>query len=297
MVYATISIWYGFIYGWLEYIHRVGVFSVSALGASVLLAVFAFAYSTNILKPALVDDQLSRNGSHLTVGTFNKLYSSDNFSNDAALITAAQLDVFSIQEASEDDIRFIKEQVGHEYTYVTDCDCSANDTEVGLVSRFPIINAQTIYEHPGSVIARTVLESETYGQFVVYIVHMHVPYTSGSYALREGVYDLLSEAIVDESLPVFAVGDFNTTIYSPDMQAFMKNTPNVRNIVLSPWPACSWFGYGELACARIDFVFAPRNATPFALEIGNESASDHRSVIAEILLEAQQPASHANVLQ
>jgi endonuclease/exonuclease/phosphatase (EEP) superfamily protein YafD len=83
------------------------------------------------------------------------------------------------------------------------------------------------------------------------------------------------------------MGDFNTTVYSPDLQKFSNDTPSVRNIVARPWPACSWFGYGELACARIDFVFAPAQSVPVALEVGDETSSDHRSVIAEIILRSQ----------
>ncbi len=258
--------------------------SFGGLGVSLLLAVFVFAYSVNIVGALDISKEVSRNNSNLTVGTFNKLYRSTNFSDDAGAIAASQVDIFSLQEVSENEVRLLRERVNYEYSYITECDCSADDTEVGLISKFPIINAKTIYEHQNAVIARTVIDSELHGRFVVYLVHMHVPYQSQSYKLRKTTYEILSEAINGESLPTFAVGDFNTTIYSPDMQNFMRDTPTVRNIVARSWPRCTWYGYSELACARIDYVFAPTGSIAYGIEIGQEDNSDHRSVIVELSL-------------
>ena len=286
MVYATVATWYAFIYDARLFVEKVGRTSLSALVLSMVAGVFVFSYSINIVTPLDINDELSFRSDRLTVGTFNKLYRSQNFASDAELITATKVDVFSLQEVSETDINLIKERVNHDFSYITDCNCSASETEVGLVSKYPITNALTIYEDENAVIARTLIDSEEHGEFVVYLVHMHVPYIQSSYEQRDDALRLLSDAMNSEVLPTFAVGDFNTTVFSPDMREFMDNTRASQNVVSRSWPECSWFGtpVGELACARIDYVFVPRDAVVYSLEIGDESYSDHRSVITEVTL-------------
>lgn len=286
MVYAVLATWYMFVNGAKIYKERVGIFSTATLFVAIFVGVYALAHSLNAVAALDIQDELSLSSERLTVGTFNKLYKSTNFVEDSNLITASRIDVFSLQEVKEAEIKLLSDRVNHPYTYLTDCDCSADDTEVGLISRYPIINAQTIYEHENAVIARTLISSEEHGDFVVYLVHMHVPYESSSYNLRKRAFKTLTDAANNETLPTFAVGDFNTTVFSPDMQNFSSNADTMINVVSRSWPRCSWFGtkLGELACARIDYVFAPVESNIYSMEIGEQDFSDHRSVIVEVSL-------------
>ena len=284
MIYAVMLTWYMFIHGAKQFYKGVGKARLGLLLLAGMIGVYSLAHSINVVSALDIEDTLSHQSGRLTVGTFNKLYRSENFARDASLITAAKVDVFSLQEVERREIDYLKTSLNHPYSYITECRCSADNTEVGLISRYPIINARTIYEHPNSVIARALISSEEYGDFVVYIVHMHVPYDRGSYELRDDAYNLLSRSINQESLPTFAVGDFNTTVYSPDMQDFTANSPGIQNVVARAWPKCTWFGtvLHEFACARIDYVFAPQDASVKSLEIGRQDYSDHRSVIVEV---------------
>ncbi len=282
MIYAAYAVWFIFVHDLPQFVERIGKLSLTGLGISLMIGIFVVAYSLNIVTVQDAARSIDPRSDALTIGTFNKLYKSQNFLDDANAVSAIQVDVFSLQEVDENEIDIIRKRVNHGYSYVTDCDCSAKETEVGLISRYPIINALTIYEHENSVIARTVIHSEQHGEFVVYLVHMHVPYTSESYALREGAYQKLSDAVNSETIPTFVLGDFNTTVYSPDMQNFMKDTPGIENVITRSWPRCSWFGIGELACARIDYVFAPTGSTAQSLEIGGQAFSDHRAVTAQV---------------
>lgn len=285
MIYATFVAWYLFVDGFDGLLKKTGKVAGSMLVAGTLITIYTLAYSLNVVTPLNISSELEYSPDHLTVGTFNKLYRSEDFSFDAGLIVGEIADVYALQEVSESDVEYLQSRVNHQYSYITDCNCSAEDTEVAVISRYPIINAQTVYEADNAAIVRTLISSEKFGEFVVYAVHNHVPYVVDEYAKRGQAFELLSNSIDSETLPTFAMGDFNTTVFSPDMQKFMKETERAKNVVQRAWPRCSWFGtpFNELACARIDYVFAPVGSRVYSVEVGSQDFSDHRSVTVELV--------------
>lgn len=284
LIYFSVAAWHLFVFG---RDHLIDTISKPGLGAFLLatvIGVYVLSFSINIIMPSSLNLDAARSEKGLTIGTFNKLYKSGNFTTDTNYIVASQVDIFALQEVHQSDLDQLKKAVDHQYSYITECDCSAEDTEVALMSRYPIVLAETIYDDEGAAILRTEIDSQVHGRFVVYATHMHVPYERQSYDQRGEALKLLASRVSTESLPTYVVGDFNTSIYSPDMQKFMRNTGNVKNITSRVWPHCSWYGYGEIACSRIDYVFAPRNAIVNSIDIGREANSDHRSVIVELAI-------------
>ena len=284
MSYCVVVIWF-FVSGtWPGLLEKFGKVGLTSLALCLVLGVYSYSHSVDIVEALDIDSELSQKEDRLRIGTFNKLYTNDRFTEDSEDLISTNVDVMAFEEINEAELEFVSDQLNHQFTYITDCDCSAGTTEVAVSSRYPIINAQTIYEHDHSVIARTLIASEEHGEFVVYAVHMFVPYIIESYGLRADTYELLSDAIDAETLPTFAMGDFNTAVYSPDMQNFMRDTKRVQNVVDRSWPKCTWFGtqLRDIACARIDFVFAPVGSVAYAIKIGSGTHSDHRSVIVEV---------------
>jgi endonuclease/exonuclease/phosphatase (EEP) superfamily protein YafD len=283
MVYATLLTWQLFRYGIDTFVPRVGKFRLITLAMSVVAGLVLVDVSLYVVRPVDAANEITHKSSTLTFATFNKLYINENFASDTIFLSASDVDVLALEEASEADVEYARKALRHDYSFTTDCDCSAGTTEVGISSKYPIVNAKTIYEHDNAVILRAVIRSEDFGEFVVYAVHMHVPYTLSNYNLRDDAFGILSINVRQEEEPVVVMGDFNTTLFSPDMRKFIADTPGVTNITDRRWPSCTWYGYnGELNCLRIDHIFISNGANVVAQEIGGEGYSDHRPLLVEI---------------
>ncbi len=285
MAYLSFVIWLVIRDGLHSYVEQAGHVTMAAFGLIAALGIYVLVSSTHIVEPAHFVLDFKPNETPLRVGTFNKLYNSENFVSDTDFLLAKQVDVVSLQEVDASEVQAVSRSLGYEYSFVTDCGCSAYETEVGIVSKYPIINAITVYEHQNSVILRSLIRSEEHGEFVVYSVHMHVPFQPDDISKREDTYNRLAEAVNSEDLPVFVMGDFNTTVYSPQMGAFVDTvSEKVENVVARRWPQCSWFGFTEVGCARIDHVFVPTGSSIKDLVIGEENFSDHRPIVVNTAL-------------
>lgn len=284
MVYLAIVSWSVVRNGLDRYLSSVGRNAMISIGLSLVFGLHILVFSTHritIMQPG--DSQAL--GETITLGTFNKLYDSENYVRDTDFLLASRIDILSLQEVDEEEVQYVSQLLGHEYTVVTDCGCSAYGTEVAIVSKFPILYAETIYEHDNSVILRSQIEHDYYGEIVVYTVHMHVPNSPESLRLRGEAFEALTRGIQSELVPVFAMGDFNTTIFSPQMHDFRVAVgESVTGVYERRWPRCSWYGYSEAGCIRIDHIFVPAQARVGSHEIGQENFSDHRPVVVEVAI-------------
>lgn len=280
MILGMFIAWRLFVYGFKDTKYEVGKSSWISLIIAVVLFSISYLESISLVSPVLIHDDRASN---FKVTTFNKLYRNQSFESDISQIIIEDPDVFTVQEISVFDAKYIKDLGLYEYYYLTDCGCSAQDTEISVFSHHPIVWAEPIYEHQDSVILRTIIDTGgSQGQVAFYAVHMHVPYSQSAYRLRDDAFQILSDNVDREDIPVFVAGDFNTSIYSPDMRDFMNDNLGIKMAASGLWPKCSWFGFGELACSRIDHVFVPKDSDLLGLRIGSQNGSDHRSVTAEL---------------
>jgi endonuclease/exonuclease/phosphatase (EEP) superfamily protein YafD len=284
LAYSTIVSWKLFARGWQTYISQTLPLTRLAslfclIIAPVLLILSSHSQPVSHLQPH------SASSETLTIGTFNKLYTSQNFVSDTDFLLLDRVDVISLQEVNPVEVKIVADMLGYEYTTITECGCSAGNTDVALVSRYPIIQSKTIFEHNDAVILRSELRSQSGVSMVVYTVHMYVPISPETQNQREEAFDKLATSVNAETGHVFVAGDFNTTVFSPLLRGFARETQvSLQGAYERNWPRCSWFGFGEVGCVRIDHVFVPRWATVHSISVGDQNFSDHRAVVVELSL-------------
>ena len=284
MMYLTIAAWVFIKTGVANYILHIGRSTVYTVSIILSLGLILLLSSSRVVVATTFVDEFSANREQLTLGSFNKLYNSRNFMSDAQFLLEYQTDIVALQEVTRAEIDLLGDSMGYEYRYVSDCECSANRTELGIVSRHPIVFATTQHYLNNSVISRAEIRLNGQRAITVYNVHLSVPVSAKNYEERATVYDYLAAAIELEPHPTILMGDFNTTVFSPQMQEFMQRTPSLMGVFERRWPRCSWFAYGEIGCLRIDHIFVPSTAEIKSLNIATDASSDHHPIVVEMAL-------------
>lgn len=265
-------------------IKRLGIVFSSMYAIASILAVVAGSISVTNFSPSVFSES-PEDATQIKVGTFNAHYISNDFAVDAGVIFAEGVDVLALQEVDESDVSYIQKLLGYEYSYVTNCDCSAGDTEVALVSKYPITRADTLYEDENSTILRSEVARTDEYKVSVYNVHMYVPYIASAYSERSQAYSLLSDSVSNDPYETIVMGDFNTTIFSPQLRRFSDdNKLSIHDVTERFWPRCSWFGVTDAGCLRIDHVFSPTSYQLHSVKILPTKESDHKPVVVELSL-------------
>ena len=263
---------------WNKFYKSLSKKELSSLAIALVLLVSVGLYSHKIIEPKPVS------GRHnLVVGTYNVLYTNDQIDEAAGYFKSMNTDILAMQEARPDFVETARKIMGYDYKAVSDCDCSAGDTEVAIVSRYPLTNAKTIIEHQNGGVLRAEATLDDGKKVAVYAVHIPPPYSSEWYNLRNDFTETLTNAVNQDELDVVMLGDFNTTIFSPSMRGLISGAEDkVANTSENSWPECSWFGYGLPTCVRIDHIYVSNNFEIDSRYIGDGFGSDHRPVIAEL---------------
>ena len=215
-----------------------------AVGASVIAAMLVGLFLSPWSDPGMVQPTSNT----FKVTTYNALFTR------AEAPRLDQADVIGLQEITQAKLDAIASNMGAEYTYLTACDCTAAGTEVGLVSRFEIADAEYYDDGGSGTYVRAVLELAPDKQVVVYLAHLPSPENHTGRDRRNFLLATIKDRIAAETDDVVLMGDLSTTVYSSAFQRIrseLKLQPAGYGIV----PACSWHGYGPLLCLRIDHIF------------------------------------------
>jgi endonuclease/exonuclease/phosphatase family metal-dependent hydrolase len=249
--------------------------------ASGVLTLYIAIYSTHIITP-VPPNSIKHN---LTVGTYNKLYTNQEIYQAAYYFEGKQVDILALQEASDEFIDEAQKILGYDYVERTNCNCSADDTEVAIISKYPLKNTRMVAQDDNGAILRSEAVIDLDTTIAIYAVHIPPPISKEFYELRNNNIELLAKSVRDDELKSIIMGDFNTTIYSPAMGNFIDQTKTrVDNISETSWPKCSWFGYGDVFCARIDHIMVSRQFGIGERFIGPGYGSDHRPVVVQLLV-------------
>lgn len=235
-----------------------------------------------IFNRGMQDGLSMESGQGLRLATFNMLYSNDDTATISAQLKESAVAVAGFQEIMPHELEAIRSSLGFKYSYNTDADMSAYETEIGIISKFPIVRAETMYGYENGGILRAELNVD--GKiYSVLVVHLTPPYSFGDFARRGDLMNRLSSVVVNEAHPTFIMGDFNTTVFSPHLNNFMEQTKQrVKMASKRQLPECSWFGYGDGLCMRIDHIFVPNDLNIHDVTIGEYAGSDHRPVIVDV---------------
>lgn len=266
---------------WALLAHRQGSlrksrFVLATILIGLVLAIFVAVFSLTVQPPTQVETADSSN--QITFTTYNRLYEVSDLQTPASHVKNQQSDIISLQEVNSP-------------TYTADFAklvglthfIQAPDNDTGLISRWPIRSSE-ILQNGSKQVIRAEIETP-YGLVAAYTVHITPPFSMQEY--RQGLDELkqLSAWINNDKLPVLVAGDYNTAIYSPEMRSYTRETAQkVKPTTEQSWPACSWDGYGNLLCLRIDHVFIPSTASFYGSTISPSLGSDHRAITVRFSL-------------
>ncbi len=260
--------------------------SVSALDEFVLFFSAAVLFYVLFSSVLIIDTgSTTRQEPNLKVATYNINYQNSSIDRAAKYFKQENIDILALEEARPEFVEEARQILDYPYSYVTDCDCSAEDTEVAIISKYPIGFSRSVVEHQNGIILRSEIQLDHKKRIAVYAVHISPPFNNSWYQLRNDFIAKLSEQVVEENLPTIVMGDFNTTIFSPVMQDFISSNESVLdNIAEYSWPKCSWNKFSNIVCARIDHIFVASQFELGKRYMGENFGSDHKPVIAEIAI-------------
>lgn len=269
--------------GWRRCKTIVGAGDLAWIGAAIFFSLVVFFQSAAIATPT---DFSQGAGFKLKIATYNKWVMSEDVSSISAHFLKDNLDLLVLQEANEDEAQSIAQVLGLTHSYSTDCGCSAEETDVHILSRHQLAGGEKIFEHATGAIARVTMRHPGIGDVSVYGLHIPPPYTPTGYDNRNQGFENLTAALKQDELPKVVLGDFNTTVYSPHWQQFQSDVSGeVQPLFNQEWPQCSWYGFGDAQCLRIDHILVSKNAAIQELLIGPETGSDHRSLSATLQMQ------------
>ena len=257
-----------------------------AKATSFIWAMIPWAIMLIIVLGTIIPSNAQSNANvELTFYTHNMLYSTDNGLEVAATAKAAGADIIALQESYAGQIEQIRQETGFRDSYVSDCDCSENDDELGLVTRYPILRIESFeIDVLGGRMIEAFLNVKGHETRVV-IVHLPVPTKPSTYATRERGFSKLQETLDSSEVPTILAGDFNTTLWSPTMRGFMAdNKDKLVNVAVGRGLANTWCGLMGLVCLRIDHTFVDASFAVDEVTTASSSNSDHKPLISKIRL-------------
>lgn len=257
----------------------------AGIGAGIVVVNLAFMAS-QLSAPAMAIP-LSGDG-RLRVMTFNVLYSNSNAMALRRSLAEWQPDIVLLQEVSR---RWNRDLAGLADLYpyrlqLTDQRPLLDAHGTVILSRFPVLEMARpdIGQLPGRLTA---------GRFSVdghkmwlASTHLVKPATIGGQTLqRSQLADLIAwTGTIQE--PLVLGGDFNSTLYTPLMEALTKGEGFQPDLQAGPWWQAALSTYPAwlpVLGLRIDHILA-RGATIDDARIVKVEGSDHRAVIADIVL-------------
>ncbi len=251
-----------------------------------LLAVALLATNTLHIYTVFSPSQTVAQGNSNTLhyATYNKLYTNNDLDSAGAVFAQQGVDIISMQEVVVADIEYYQQILGFDYSAISTSGHSAFGSEVGIVSKYPLLSAETVSLGGGMGVLRSVVDLPG-TDVVIYTAHILPPITPQVNAQSQQALDTLASVIVKEELPVLVGGDFNSTVFSPKLRSFIQQiNPRTSLAALNNSPVCSWHGAvaGWPLCMRIDHVFYDEGIDLLGVRVSGDVGSDHRIVTATL---------------
>lgn len=260
-----------------------------ALIALQLPGVIAFAWLYgDLLWPP--DTSAAPDTPRLTVATYNTFYPGTDPARVVDVLAALDADVIGIQELGHDQATEIEARLAAEYPYRA-LRPGVSVEGVGLLSRYPILDAAPYRPFPGSMgHLRAVLELPG-GPVVVYVAHPPPPSLSRSWGYDDGPRDAeiadLVARVQAESAPVIVACDCNM---SDQSDAYRR----VDRVLADAFREAGWglgLTHGLRALTpfrrlvRIDYVWHDAHFRALEAAVHPDSGtSDHFPVVAELAI-------------
>lgn len=244
---------------------------VRAVGGTVSAMVLIALFLSPWRDPGLAEPTTNT----FRVTTYNALFAR----TDTPQLDEA--DLIGLQEITRARLEAVASEMDAGYTYLSSCRCTASGTEVGLVSRFEIIDAEYFDDGGSGTFVRAVLNMAPDKRVVVYLAHLPSPENHTGRDRRNDLLAQVRERVAGETDDVVFMGDLSTTVYSSAFQR-IRSELNLQPAGYRIVPACSWYGYGPLLCLRIDHIFVSAGLGVVESSVADLQGSDHRPVSATL---------------
>lgn len=253
------------------------------LTVGIIAGLYSLGFS--LTAPNTSDLDLDTSSVKIRYATFNKLHTNAQHTEIAQYIIRENIDVVAFQEITSAGLTEISKLAGYEHTFSSQSVHETFGTSVGIMSRKPMTETTTAELGSGYAIIRAQISPVADRPIAFYSAHLPPPFTNTMYEKGLSNIETFGKAVAEDKLPVVAGGDFNTTVFSPKLRIFDQIAGNtVKPTVTRTWPQCSWSGYGSLLCLRIDHIYVSNEIGLRNITISPDLGSDHRMVIAELIL-------------
>jgi endonuclease/exonuclease/phosphatase (EEP) superfamily protein YafD len=255
------------------------------------------------------------NAPALTAMTMNMLKRNTDWEAVQAQIQAVNPDIVAIQEIPDAFLKNVWPILTKTYPYEVHDFSPFEEANIGLLSRYPITEQTTFYIPSNFPVTHIRAVIDINGrQVVVYNLHLAapefqratqqgrfigrlLPYEYSTF-YRHWQMDAFYGWLVDETLPVVVMGDFNTADSSGDYAYFkdksgLQDTFGEVGLGLGfTFPSTITVKDQQLPFVplmRLDYIWHNAQLQPLAAWLGGSTGSDHLPVIARFKLAEAQP--------
>ena len=225
-------------------------------------------------------------GRRLVLAYANLAYFSPEISRVAPWVRAASADVFVAAEttdAHEAELAALDDVFPHRYRSVAPVDAA----NIAVRSRYPLQNAAAFF--PAGPLPQVVVDvAAPGGGFRLFATHLFPPISAESTGWNDtsrGTLVARVRTAVDAGVPAVVVGDFNLAPWSTRVGGFEREASVLRagrgRGLLITWPDTPYFPWVGIP---IDHVFVGGGVRVRALDVGPPIGSDHRGLVADLLL-------------
>lgn len=254
------------------------------LTIGIIAGLYSLGYS--LTAPRTSDLDLNASSVRIRFATFNKLHTNANHKEIAQYIIRENIDVVAFQEITPAGLDEISKLAGYDHTYSSQSFHEPFGTTVGIMSRDPMTQTRAAELGGGFAIVRAQISVLPDRPMAFYSAHLTPPFSNTMYEKGLSNIETFAKVIAEDELPIVAGGDLNTTVFSPKLRIFDQIAGDtVKPTVTRSWPQCSWNGYGSLLCLRIDYIYVSNEIGLRNITISPDLGSDHRMVIAELILQ------------
>jgi len=255
-----------------------------------ILITFLAAYGDLLWPPQSAAE--AQNGLTLTVATYNIYSEKSDPQQVVQVIKELDADIVGLQELGPKHARLIERDLAGEYPYQL-LYPSPSLHGIGLLSRYPIVDDHVYLSYYKYIRHLRIVLNINDSPVIVYLTHPHSPRTSfppTAYddRMRNEQLAVLRDELKEETDPVLVLCDCNMSDQSDAYKALDR-------VLDDAFREAGW-GMGFtfmprrlLPMLRLDYIwhnvdFVARDAHP-----GSDSgSSDHRPMIAELMLQPQE---------
>jgi endonuclease/exonuclease/phosphatase (EEP) superfamily protein YafD len=271
-------------------------FGLSRKRSAILLSLFCVLLNAAVILPwyfpvsAASVDIASPTKNHLRVLLANVNVKNQTYAPAIELIQREQPDLFAIVETNQTWLSEL-EIVKASYPYQLRSP-HAQSFGIVLYSKFPL--------RPETLSASAEAEdfhllATVVAQPPIAVVALHPPPPKNQRLSEQRNQELavISRYIQAQKLPVIVIGDFNMTLWSPYYQQFTKDS-GLKDCRQGFGILPTWTTRLPLLYIPIDHCLVSPKITVMNIKTGNNVASDHLPVIAELILPASDRALPLN---